>query len=229
MFKAMDVLSSDYQSVVPNTGTCLQLSFSGVLSRPPVDPIQRSLPQLQLSIFYVLEPFTNLLCACTNSEMTVHPYLTRRFLRLVRQTKTILSSFLVRPFIPVHTASLGPHLFTSDQCNVVDATPFIKDFNLTSSGSAEILSSKVHPNCCIAGINPPTQKYPLPHKKWTLFWKLPLISACRKVWYRLLYRKLPHRSLLNHLIPVNFPTVTCSICNSGTDTFEHFIYQCPKK
>ena len=183
LFKAVDILPSDYQSVVSNAATCLQLPVSGVLSKPPVDPIRRSLSQLRLSTFYVLEPSTNLLRARTNSEMTVYPYIARRFLRLVRENKIIISLFLVRPFIPVHVAPLGAHPFTPDQSNAVDATPFLKALNLISSGPAGIFSSKIYRNRCIAGVNPPTQKHPLPHKKWTLFWKFPLIYACRNVWY----------------------------------------------
>lgn len=55
LFKAVDILPSEYQSVVPNAATCLQWSDSGALSKSPVDPIRRSLTQLRLSISYVLE------------------------------------------------------------------------------------------------------------------------------------------------------------------------------
>lgn len=91
-----------------------------------------------------LRPPINLLCTCTNLEMTVYPYLARRFLHLVRGSKIILSSFLVHPFILVHITPLGPHPFTPDQSNEVDATSFLKTFNLISSGSVGILSSKIY-------------------------------------------------------------------------------------
>ncbi|EIE86211.1 hypothetical protein RO3G_10922 [Rhizopus delemar RA 99-880] len=70
-----------------------------------------------------------------------------------------------------HITPLEPHPFTPDQSNEVDATPFLKTFNLISSGSVGILSSKIYQNRCIADVNPPTQKYPLPHKNGLYFGK----------------------------------------------------------
>ncbi|KAG1050249.1 hypothetical protein G6F43_007464 [Rhizopus delemar] len=170
-------------------------------SSPPSTPAT-----LRLSVVYLVDPTTNRLRTCTNSELQVHPYLARHFLRMVRHNSILLSPFLVRPFIPACYAHLGPNPFKPDLTHGIDAAPFISALGLLAGASSSPMSISMEK-----------------------FWVYPVSRACRNVWYRLLHRKIPHRSLLNRLIPYYFPFDTYSVCATGSDTLEYFLYDCPKK
>ncbi|KAG0744126.1 hypothetical protein G6F57_007323 [Rhizopus arrhizus] len=59
---------------------------------------------------------------------------------------------------------------------------------------------------------------------WTKFWAYPVPHACRNVWYRLLHRSIPHRSLLNRLIPYYFPADTCPVCAASLDILKNSLW-----
>ncbi|KAG1137869.1 hypothetical protein G6F37_010925 [Rhizopus arrhizus] len=63
---------------------------------------------------------------------------------------------------------------------------------------------------------------------WTKFWAYPVPHACRNVWYRLLHRSIPHRSLLNQPIPYYFPSDTCPVCAASLDILKNSLYGCQK-
>ncbi|KAG1051285.1 hypothetical protein G6F43_006494 [Rhizopus delemar] len=206
-----------------NANICLQLPISEVLRAPPVPPLRRSLSQLRLSVVYLVDPTTNRLRARTNSELQVHPYLARRFLRMVRHNSILLSPFLVRPFIPACYAHLDPNPFKLDLTHGIDAAPFISALGLLAGASSSPMSSKQFRRLYLQVLTSSNYTSPLTALTWKKFW------AYLNVWYRLLHRKIPHRTLLNRLIPFYIPFDTCSVCAAGSDTLEYFLYGCPKK
>ncbi|KAG1093831.1 hypothetical protein G6F40_012613 [Rhizopus arrhizus] len=194
-FQAIDRLPHNFHSVIVNANTCLQLPISGVLRAPPVPPLRHSISQLRLSLVYLVNPTTNRLRARTNSEPQVHPYLTRRFLRMVRHNSILLSPFLVRPFIPACYAHLGPNPFKPDLTHGIDAAPFISDLGLLVGASSSPMSSKQFRSLCLQDLTSSIYTSPLTALARKKFWVYPVSHACHNVWYRLLHRKIPHRSL----------------------------------
>ncbi|KAG1460878.1 hypothetical protein G6F46_006870 [Rhizopus delemar] len=157
----------------------------------------RSLSQLCLSVVYLVDPTTNRLRARTNSELQVHSYLARRFLRMVRHNLILLSSFLVRPFIPACYAHLGPNPFKPDLAHGIDTAPFISALGLLAGASSSPMSSKQFRRLCLQDLTSSNYIFPPTALAWKTFWAYPVSHACRNVWYRLLHHKIPHRSLLN--------------------------------
>ncbi|KAG1489524.1 hypothetical protein G6F52_009557 [Rhizopus delemar] len=229
LFGAIDILPADYQQVVPSANTCLQLPVSACLRAVPNTPLNRSLPQLRLSSSYIRDLGSNLLRSRTAMEFHVHPYLARKFLRLVRKNHILLAPFLVRPFIPVQYASLGSHPFTPDLTSAVDASPFLLSRKLITVDNSRRLNSRLFRRLCILPTSGPKILFPLPPDGWRQFWKIPLSHSCRNVWYRLLHHKLPTRSNLHRLLPSIFPSPSCLNCPDQEETLEHFLYLCPQK
>ncbi|KAG1544258.1 hypothetical protein G6F49_011124 [Rhizopus delemar] len=229
LFGAIDILPADYQQVVPSANTCLQLPVSACLRTVTNTPLTRSLRQLSLSSPYIRDIDSNLLRPRTAMEFHVHPYLSRKFLRLVRQNHILLAPFLVRPFIPVQYASLGTHPFTPDLTSAVDASPFLFSRKLITVDDSRRLNSVLFRRLCILPNSGPKVLFLLTPDGWHQLWKIPLSHSCRNVCYRLLHHKLPTRSNLHRLLPSIFPSPTCLNCPDQEETLEHFLYLCPPK
>ncbi|KAG0760924.1 hypothetical protein G6F62_000372 [Rhizopus arrhizus] len=166
LFGAIDILPADYHQVVPSANSCLQLPVSACLRAVPNTPLNRSLRQLRLSSPYIKDLDSNLLHPRTATEFHVHPYLARKFLRLVRQNHILLAPFLVRPFIPVQYASLGSYPFTSNLTSVVDASPFLLSRKLITVDNSRCLRSKLFCRLCILPISDSKILFPLPPDGW---------------------------------------------------------------
>ncbi|KAI8364276.1 hypothetical protein EDC96DRAFT_594045 [Choanephora cucurbitarum] len=74
----------------------------------------------------------------------------------------------------------------------------------------------------------------LPHTvlsppNWSIFWSLTIPLQARTVWYRLLHKKIPCRSLVHQLIPSSFPSPLCHVCSTSEETIDHFLFLCPAK
>jgi hypothetical protein len=41
--------------------------------------------------------------------------------------------------------------------------------------------------------------------------------------------KIPHLSILHALMPLQFPNATCRVCQTNTETLNHFLFSCPAK
>ncbi|KAG1152983.1 hypothetical protein G6F37_006821 [Rhizopus arrhizus] len=158
LFGAIDILPADYHQVIPSTNNCLQLPVSAV----PNTPLNRSLRQFRLSSPYIKDLDSNLLRPRTATEFHVHPYLARKFLRLVRQNHILLAPFLVRPFIPVQYASLGSYPFTPNLTSVVDASPFLLSRKLITVDNSRCLRSKLFCRLCILPTSGSKILFPLP-------------------------------------------------------------------
>ncbi|KAG1450834.1 hypothetical protein G6F46_007350 [Rhizopus delemar] len=124
---------------------------------------------LRLSVIYLVDPTTNRLRARTNSELQVHPYLARRFLRMVRHNSILLSPFLVRPFIPACYAHLGPNPFKPDLTHGIDATPFISALGLLAGASSSPMPSKQFRRLCLQDLTSSTYTPPLTALAWKKF------------------------------------------------------------
>lgn len=166
LFGAIDILPADYHQVVPSANNCLQLPVSACLRAVPNTPLNRSLRQLRLSSPYIKDPDSNLLHPRTATEFHVHPYLARKFLRLVRQNHILLAPFLVRQFIPVQYASLGSYPFTSNLTSVVDASPFLLSRKLITVDNSRCLRSKLFCRLCILPTSGSKILFPLPPDGW---------------------------------------------------------------
>ncbi|EIE90536.1 hypothetical protein G6F55_010824 [Rhizopus delemar] len=148
---------------------------------------------------------------------------------MVRHNSILLSPFLVHPFIPACYAHLGPNPFKPDLTHGIDATLFISALGLLAGISSSTMPSKQLRCLCLQDLTSSTYTYPLTALAWKKSWVHPVSHACSNVWYRLLHRKIPHRSLLNRLIPSYFPFDTHSICAAPSDILQHFLYDCTKK
>lgn len=94
-FDAIDMLPTDYQQMFANVNTCLQSLVMAYLRVAPEIPLTRSISQPRLSSTYIINPNSNLLRSRAKSEFCMHPYLVRKFLKLMRNNSILLTSFLV--------------------------------------------------------------------------------------------------------------------------------------
>ncbi|CAO0801991.1 unnamed protein product [Mucor circinelloides] len=160
------------------------------------------------------------------------------FFKFVRRDEIKLAPFCVRAFIHSRFSSIGRFPFQQvEDHTVVDITPFVESLQLCSSTTNGLryraLSTKLYRRLC----RPPTPDgplLPLPFSlnipvNWFEFWLLPISHSCRNIWYRFLYHKIPHKSLLHRFVPDVFPTSSCALCCHSTDTLEHFLFSCPTK
>ncbi|KAK4518398.1 uncharacterized protein ATC70_008615 [Mucor velutinosus] len=71
---------------------------------------------------------------------------------------------------------------------------------------------------------------PLSPSQWRLFWKLSIFLQSRTVWYRLIHRKIPSKSILHHFIPTTHPSPSCPLClTQSPEDVQHFFFTCPLK
>ncbi|KAL9536488.1 hypothetical protein MBANPS3_012616, partial [Mucor bainieri] len=240
LFKAMDRLPTDFSSTVISAATSLALPLSSVvLSVSPDADFNHSYSRLPVSIAYTLDPTVDhCLRPKTNREISIHPNLAKKFLRLVRENDLRLVPFFVRTFIQGRFAGFGRFPFAPvEDHRVVDASPFVHSlFASFSSSSSRVqpcrLSTRSYRKLCSPASLPPPPSLPLPFNPslrpcWSTFWSLPLSHSCRNVWYRFLYHRIPHRSLLHPWKTV--PSPSCAICHAPQETMDHFLFSCPVK
>ena len=72
------------------------------------------------------------------------------------------------------------------------------------------------------------RKLPIRKKLLQDFWKLKLNLPARNLWYRVLNKKVPHRSYLIY-IHNEVTSTTCPLCDHSTEEFVHFLVTCPIK
>lgn len=200
--------------------------------------LRRSTANLPCSIAYTLNTDReNFLRPKRFDELTVHPYLARQFLRMVQHNEIKLAHFFFRAFIPSQYSNLG--YFPFEQVldhKQVDFTPFSIPLELAldpALPSIQLLQTSGYRNRC-SGSSPPPTLLPPPMNpdisiSWNEFWALSLSHAVRNIWFRLLHRKIPHKSLLNRFMPDHFPSKNCLICPFAVESLDHFLFSCPKK
>ncbi|GAN02111.1 hypothetical protein MAM1_0017c01551 [Mucor ambiguus] len=215
LFKATDRLPKDFSNAIVSASTCLEIPLASViLPSFSSEELGRSLAQLPSSVANTMGSDPDSCLRPKHSvEFSVHPNLAKKFLNLVTLDKIKLAPFCVRAFIPPRYSSLGhfPFQQVADH-TVVDVTPFIE--------------SLIH-RCLPNRFSPPfSPDIPV---NWFDFWLLPISHSCHNIWYRFLYLKIPHKSLLHRFIPDFFPSPSCALCSHSCDTLGHFLFLCPVK
>ncbi|KAK4516930.1 uncharacterized protein ATC70_000258 [Mucor velutinosus] len=64
--------------------------------------------------------------------------------------------------------------------------------------------------------------------RWKTFWSLRIPLNARNTWFRVLHHKISTRERIQSRLKTPF-NATCTICNSSTETTEHFLFACPLK
>ncbi|KAI9246388.1 hypothetical protein EDC94DRAFT_529636, partial [Helicostylum pulchrum] len=112
---------------------CLEIPLASLIRPTPNSvALSRSIANLPCSVAYTLNTDReNCLRLKRFDELTVHPYLARKFLRLVQRDEIKLTRFFVRSFISHQYSSQGYYPFTqvSDHTKV-NFTPFLVPLKL---------------------------------------------------------------------------------------------------
>jgi hypothetical protein len=235
LFKAIDMIPKSYDKVVVSSATCLEIPLSSLVLS--TDNLARSTASLLSSTAYTFNTDReNCLRPRQRAEIHTRPNLSKAFLRQVSKDEITLVPFFVRAFIPTRFAQsdFSPFVQVTDH-QIVDISPFLKDLGFlpTSGVAVNPFTTKKFRQAC----SPPFRSRPsLPppyapefYFPWSEFWKLPISHSCRNIWYRLIHKKLPHKSFLNRVMPNSFPTSTCPICSAPVESFFHFVFTCPPK
>ncbi|KAI9337343.1 hypothetical protein BD770DRAFT_373662 [Pilaira anomala] len=233
LFKAIDDLPKSYTDVVVSSATCLEIPIGSLII--PSTNLRKSTASLLASSAYTFNGDRNhCLRPKTSVELTHHPILTRSFLKQVSKNEIKLAPFFIRSFIPPALARMGLHPFSpvSDH-RVIDIDPFL-DRILVAPGTSSQFNAKTYRLLCLKRPGNTNLLLPPPFSpkmsiSWSSFWNLPITHSCRNFWYRILHKKIPHKSLLHHLIPVHFPSPACPICSEPVESILHFIFLCPAK
>ncbi|KAF1797749.1 hypothetical protein V8B55DRAFT_1345902 [Mucor lusitanicus] len=162
-------------------------------------------------------------------EFTRYPRVSRRVGRLIEEGQIYLQPFFLALCRPAPRPSFTNDSFTANPPNIrplirrliQPTTPLPPQQPLNSIQAYKALVSSDTPSLNIS---------PLSSSQWRLFWQLPILLQSRTVWYRLLHRKIPSKSILHHLIPNNHPSPQCPLCSSqGIEDIQHFFFTCPLK
>lgn len=235
LFKAIDMFPKDYSNVVVSAATCLEIPL-GSLTIPSI-PLRRSTASLLSSTVYTFDiNRNNCLRPRLSSEINKYPVLSKSFLKQVSKRTIRLTPFFVRSFISKEYAHLGLHPFVPIQDHsIINIVPFLIDLQLVnSSGSSPTrfttkMFRHLHSQSPVIPILLPPPFSPTLSISWSTFWGLPLSHSCRNIWYRIIQKKIPHKSLLHALIPDRFPDSICSICLNPVESLLHFFITCPPK
>lgn len=79
-------------------------------------------------------------------------------------------------------------------------------------------------------LNPPSRFLSAIQKQfWLDFWSLALTTIQRNILFRFIHKRIPHKSLLQRLLPTKCTIPICSLCNVVVDSADHFIFTCSPK
>jgi hypothetical protein len=217
-FCAVDNLPHTFDKVVisPQTALCLTLGDVSVPSSSC--PLPNSMARLSCSSVYMTDPISGRLRPKSSSEISLHPYLTKRFLKWVRSDHMKLYSFFVRAFLRP-SSSFIPVAHTH-----IDMSPFLVALSSTPKPSDQLrLTSKRYRRLCSPLLSSSSLYPDLPPTKWLLLSRFPLRPQSRNIWYRLIHNKLPCRSNLY------LPSKLCPVCKNLEEIPSHFLFDCPQK
>ncbi|KAG1219791.1 hypothetical protein G6F35_007200 [Rhizopus arrhizus] len=174
--------------------------------------------QLPCSLAYKFDPTKGRLQPKLPVEISIHPYLTKRFLKWVRLDQLKLQPFFIRAFLHPHSS------FIPVTHSLVDMSPFLVTMSLVDHPGVRLrLTARRYRRLCCLSV-PSSNLYPnLTSSKWLALWRFPLRPQSRDIWYRLLHNKLPCRSNLY------WTSKICHICNAPEETPSHFLLECPRK
>ncbi|KAG0994687.1 hypothetical protein G6F26_004478 [Rhizopus arrhizus] len=123
-FRAVDNLSHTFDKVVINPQTALCLTLDDVSVPSSSCPLPNSMARLSCSSVYMTDPISGRLRPTSSSEISLHPYLTKRFLKWVRSDHMKLYSFFIRAFLRP-SSSFIPVAHTH-----IDMSPFLVALSL---------------------------------------------------------------------------------------------------
>ncbi|EIE77754.1 hypothetical protein RO3G_02458 [Rhizopus delemar RA 99-880] len=217
-FRAVDNLPHIFDKVVINPQTALCLTLGDVSVPSSSCPLPSSMARLLCSSVYMTDPISGRLRPRSAREISLHPYLTKRFLKWVRSDHMKLYPFFVRAFLRP-SSSFIPVAHTH-----IDMSPFLVALSLTPKPGDQLrLTSKRYRRLCSPPVSSSTLYPDLPPSKWLLLWRFPLRAQSRNIWYRLIHNKLPCRSNLY------LPSKLCPVCKNLEETPSHFLFDCPQK
>ena len=224
-FRAIDKLPRGFSSVVSNTATCLLIPLEYLYILSNNSPyISKSIRKLTASSAYHLCPQTLVTVPFnTRSQFRSHPNLSRHFLKLVQTNEILLQPFFLRTFLPSSLAPLAAHPYLPPSTLHVDSTPFLDSLQITNTIP---LTSRLYRNLTSMPID---RVLHFPPSLWSLFWSLQLHHQSRNIWFRAIHNSLPYKEKLHRFNPDYFDTNICQCCSAGTETIQHFIYECSLK
>ncbi|KAG1275922.1 hypothetical protein G6F66_012672 [Rhizopus arrhizus] len=142
-FRAVDNLPHTFDKVVINPQTALCLTLDDVSVPSSSCPLPNSMARLSCSSVYMTDPISGRLRPKSSSEISLHPYLTKRFLKWVRSDHMKLYSFFVRAFLHP-SSSFIPVAHTH-----IDMSPFLVALSLTPKPGDQLrLTSKRYRHLC---------------------------------------------------------------------------------
>ncbi|KAG1121495.1 hypothetical protein G6F61_000129 [Rhizopus arrhizus] len=131
-FTAVDNLPHLFDQVVinPQTALCLQLDDVSVFSSSC--PLPKSISQLPRSLAYKFDSIVSRLQPKSPSEISIHPYLTKWFLKWIRLDQLKLQPFFIHAFLrPDSSFILVTH-------SLVDISPFLVTWSLVDHPGARL-------------------------------------------------------------------------------------------
>ncbi|KAI8348816.1 hypothetical protein EDC96DRAFT_310161 [Choanephora cucurbitarum] len=208
--------------------TCLSLPLAAVIS--PSSPTTSShhttstatpfhTPNLQPLFCYDLFYFDTLTLQLEFRQPSfthsTYPTFTRQAIRSVRTGMISLLPFLQHNRMPAPRIA---QTLTSFYYQLYKPSTYVSSSPFFSRSYKFLTRSR--------NIFPPTVLSP---SNWKTYWSLAIPLQARTVWYRLLHKKIPCRSLLHQLIPSSFPSPLCHVCSTSEETIDHFLFLCPAK
>ncbi|KAG1049071.1 hypothetical protein G6F43_008584 [Rhizopus delemar] len=167
-FTAVDNLPHLFEKVVINSQTalCLQLGDVSVFSSSC--PLPKSIAQLPCSLAYKFDPTKGRLQPKLPVEISIHPYLTKRFLKWVRLDQLKLQPFFIRAFLRPDSS------FIPVTHSLVDMSPFLVTMYLVDHPGVRLrLTSRRYRHLCCPSES--SSLYPnLTSSKWLALWRFPL-------------------------------------------------------
>ncbi|KAG1451931.1 hypothetical protein G6F46_010113 [Rhizopus delemar] len=200
----------------PQTALCLKLGDVSVFSSSC--PLPKSMVQLPCSLAYRFDPTNGRLQPKLPSEISIHPYLTKRFLKWVRLDQLKLQPFFIRAFLRPDSS------FIPVTHSLVDMSRFLVTVSLVDHPEVRLrLTSRRYRRLCCPSESSSSLYPNLTSSKWLTLWRFPLRPQSCDIWYRLLHNKLPCRSNLY------WSSKICHICTAPEETASHFLLECPRK
>ncbi|OAD68211.1 hypothetical protein PHYBLDRAFT_173701 [Phycomyces blakesleeanus NRRL 1555(-)] len=228
-FAAIDHLPHNFDNVVVNSTTCLALPLSAVTIVPASQArFPPSWQDLLVSHLYTFDPVLASLRSISITSSHPRSRVINKFLGRVQLNTLTLHSIIVRACCsPRELTEQYPSLFVQDGTSI-DLFPFFNAF--VPSQTWARLSTRTFRGLCSHHLvraryfDPPRGSH-----HWRTFWSFPLPLVARNIWFRGLHDKISCRARLHSLLPLAFPSPTCSICSLFSDSQDHFFFTCPLK
>jgi hypothetical protein len=162
-------------------------------------------------------------------EFRNYPRISHRIARWIENGQIYLQPFFLalcrqapRPSVTSASFGANPHNIRPLIRRLIQpVTPMPTTMPLNSiQGYKHLVSTEI----------PTINTSPLSPSQWRLFWKLPILLQSRTVWYRLIHRKIPSKSILHYFIPTTHPSPSCALCSTqNPEDIQHFFFTCPLK